>query len=115
MIENILIKKLDKAVGNIRAYGEVPKDKPSEYILVEKTGGALENQIWKSIIAIKSISAKSKYRASFINDEVIKFLLTYQDADIASCALNTSYEYTNTSTKEYRYQAVFQITHYQEG
>lgn len=114
MIENIIIKKLDKAISGIRAYGETPEKKNEEYMLIEKTDSGLEDQIWQSVIEVQSISKKSKFRASWMNDQVIKVLLNIQDSRIASCTLTTSYSSTKTATKEYRYKAVFEITHYQE-
>ncbi|GAB6396335.1 hypothetical protein MOB1_06570 [Faecalimonas mobilis] len=32
--------------------------------------------------------------------------------DISKCDLNTDYNYTDVARKKYRYQAVFDITHY---
>lgn len=114
MIENLVIKALDKAIENIRAYGETPEDKPEEYILVEKNDSTLENQIWQSVIEVQTISKKSKFRASWMNNQVIKILRDIQNDMISACELTTSYSSPKISTKEYRYKAVFQITHYQE-
>jgi hypothetical protein len=50
---------------------------------------------------------------------VISLLLKEDDGsgllsehDVLSVELNSNYNYTDTSTKEYRYQAVFDIRHY---
>lgn len=114
MIEKIIIKKLDKAISGIRAYGETPEEKDEDYILVEKTDSGIEDQIWQSVIEVQSISKKSKFKASWMNDQVIKVLRNIQNSSIASCTLTTSYSSTKTATKEYSYKAVFEITHYQE-
>ena len=34
------------------------------------------------------------------------------EPEISRCALNTSYNYTDTSRKIFRYQAVFELVHY---
>lgn len=110
----MVIQELDRAIDNLRAYGETPDKKPEEYILVEKNDSILEDQIWKSTIEVQSISRKAKIRASWINDQVISRLRTMQHDRISACELITSYSSTKTSIKEYSYKAVFQITHYQE-
>lgn len=114
MIEQTVIKKLDGAIENIRVYGDTPQNKPEEYILVEKNDCTVEDQIWHSVIEVQSISRKSKLRASSINEQVIQILRSYYNGNIAACELETSYSSTKTSTKEYCYKAVFNITYYQE-
>lgn len=114
MIEAVIIRFLEEQTG-YPAYGERPESPPDEYILVEKTGGGMENWISSAMIAVQSYSGISKLRAAEINRTVE---LAMRDLDeirnISRCSLNTSYDFTDTETKEYRYQAVFDIT-YMEG
>jgi len=42
--------------------------------------------------------------------EILKDLIKLDE--ISRIKLNSDYNYTDTTTKEYRYQAVFDITHY---
>lgn len=114
MIEQAVIKELDRAIESIRSYGETPQNKPAEYLLVEKNDCNMEDQIWHSVIEVQSISKKSKSRASYINDQVIQLLRNFCNENIAACELETSYSSTKTATKEYCFKAVFNITHYQE-
>lgn len=92
---------------------EDPKNPSSEYFIVEKTGGAMENHIFSSTIAIQSY-APSKYEAAKASEKVIDLMIygLINEPDIASVELNGNYDYTDLSNKRYRYQAVFDITHY---
>ena len=49
-----------------------------------------------------------------MNEEVIDVMLNglITEGDIAKVDLNTDYNFTDTTTKQYRYQAVFDIVHY---
>ena len=84
-----------------------------EYILVQRTGGGRTNEIDRATYAIQSISVISKLRAAQICEEVKTAMEDFeQENGIFSCDLNSDYDFTNTSTKEYRYQAVFDITYF---
>lgn len=113
MIETIVIDYLENQTG-IPSYGERPKRPDPEYLLVEKTGGGEEDLIRKATIAVQSY-ADSMARASKMNDIVEKTMKEITDLEnISKCKLNSSYNYTDTESKKYRYQAVFNLT-YTEG
>ena len=113
MIESTIISYLvDKTSAAKNVFAERPKNPPAKYLIVEKTGSDRENRINRATIAIKSI-CESMVDAALLNEEV----KTQMDAivsqnTISACRLNSDYNYTNQETKEYRYQAVFDITHY---
>lgn len=94
-------------------YCEVPLYPPEEYILIEHTAGSEDNYIRSAMVAVQSISRASLYRAMEINEEVLEAMRTYDEesTDVYGCKLNSNYNFTNTATKEYRYQAVFDV-HY---
>ena len=53
------------------------------------------------------------FEAAELNDRVIETMYGLIDYDeVTHVELNSNYNYTDTTTKEYRYQAVFDITHY---
>jgi hypothetical protein len=53
------------------------------------------------------------YKAAKLNDDVINAMNDLIELDdICRVELNSNYNYTDTETKEYRYQAVFDINHY---
>ena len=112
MIEVTILNYLNENLENITAYMERPANPPKSYVLIEKTGGGEENHIHHSTIAVKSI-AESMYKAALLNEEVKDLMSSAISLDdIARVELNSDYNFTDTSTKQYRYQAVFDITHY---
>lgn len=112
MIEQIIIEYLGNVNNLPDVYAMRPETKPDTYITVEKTGNARANKINTATIAIQSY-APTLLQASQLNEtvkEAMDNIITLDD--IASCRLQTDYNYTNTATKQPRYQAVFAITHY---
>lgn len=108
IVRNYLLSQNLSVGQNI--FLETPQEPPEEYILIEKTGGGRTNHINKAMMAVKSISRRSMYRAAAINEEVVAVMegIIYA-ADVFSCELNSDYNFTNTTTKEHRYQAVFNL------
>ena len=106
-IRNYLANKLDVPV-----YMEKPENKPEKYVIVQKTGGGISEHLWRAIVAVQSY-ADSMFDAAELNEEVIQAMLDIIELDeISSCKLNSSYEYTDTTEKKYRYQAVFDLVNY---
>lgn len=111
MIEKITLDYL-KSKFDIPVLLEVPAKIPPVFILIEKTGSSRTNQIESSTLAVQSW-ADSMYKAAGLNDEVKAEMLNMVDLDeVSAVRLNSDYNYTDTETKSYRYQAVFDITHY---
>lgn len=112
MIEKVLLDYLSDSLS-APVYMEIPKNPPSQYFILEKTSGAQVNHINNSTFAIKSYG-KSLYDAASMNEELkgvmLSGLITLDE--ISSVTLNSDYNYTDTQTKTYRYQAVFDIVHY---
>lgn len=115
LIEATVISYLTAALETDNVYAERPIDVPEEYYVIERTSSDEVNHIQSVTIAIQSISGVSMLRAAQMNQEVLKAmrnLVTVED--VTGCQLNSAYNFTDTSTKEYRYQAVFDI-YYMEG
>ena len=112
MIEEILYNYLGDSLS-APVYLEIPKDYPSTFFVIEKTGGAWVNHIKSATVAIKSY-AQSMYDAAEMNEELKAVMLNdiLELPEIASVKLNSDYNFTDTTTKQYRYQAVFDIKHY---
>lgn len=112
MIEKTAIDYLDTQLTE-PVYAETPNPIPSTaYVIVEKTADRCVDGLWYSTLAIQSIS-DSLYNASTLNGTVITKMLGITSLNsISRCVLETSYNYTNTATKQYRYQAVFNLTYY---
>lgn len=113
MIEKIVIGYLNGLDG-IEAYAERPEDPPEEYLIIEKVGGGEENYISRATIAVQSY-ADTLIRAAEICRKVEKAMKEITDLNnISRSRLNSSYNFTDTESKKYRYQAVFDLT-YMEG
>lgn len=111
MIEAVLYEYLKDALY-VPVYMEMPKTPPTRFVLLEKTAGGLVNHISSAVLAIQS-HAESMYQAAALNETVKAAMLEAVILDdIASVRLNSDYNYTDGTTKDYRYQAVFDITHY---
>lgn len=111
MIELIVYEYLNRVL-DVPAYMEMPTNPPDEFVLIEKTGSGLENHLFSAVFAIQS-HAESLYVAAALNESVKEVMPGLAEhAEVASCRLNSDYNYTDGSTKDYRYQAVFQIYHY---
>lgn len=112
MIEQILLEYLKNNMS-VPVYLEKPRSNvPQSYILVEKTGSRLTDHIKGATIAIQSYS-DSLAKTIELNEEVKEIMLaSVVLEDIGDCGLNTDYNFTDTQEKKYRYQAIFDITHY---
>ena len=116
MIEIILKKFLESKLSVPVLMEQDPKSTASQFVIIEKTGGAQKNHIPSAIITVQSYGA-SKLEAAELNETVKHFMLDGLEGiitlgEIADISLNSDYDFTDTSTKRYRYQAVFDITHY---
>lgn len=113
MIETALIKYLNDNL-DVEAYAEYPKTAPVQFVLLEKTGSSSRNMITSATIAIQSY-ADTLIDAMKLN-EVVKKVMDglWENDDIIKCELNTDYNFTDTQTRKYRYQAVYDITFYKE-
>lgn len=112
MIEKIILDYLNEALETCRAYMERPKERPGRFVLVEITGQRKVENIYYTTVAIQSY-AESLYFAAELDDAigVIMDSITALD-EIASVELNSSYNFTDSTTREYRYQSVFSLVHY---
>ena len=112
MIETTLYTYLNLVLSPIPVYTEIPKNRPEKFVTFEKTGGSRENMIDTATIALQCW-AKSIYEAA----ELCVAVKGIMDASVALEEISkaeyvSDYNYTDTSTKHYRYQTVYQVTHY---
>lgn len=111
MIEKTVLDYLNEH-ASVECYMERPEKKPNKYILIEKTGSTRSNHIEASTFAVQSY-APTLYEAAALNEEVKSIMddiITLDD--VSAIRLNTDYNFTNTADKQYRYQAVFVLTHF---
>lgn len=113
MVELKILDYLSAALS-VPVYMERPIEIPEKYVIVEKVGSTTTNYIYKATIAVQSY-APTLYMAAQLNEEVkaaVLGLLSHDD--ISSVVLNTDYNFTDTATKTYRYQALFNIVAYDD-
>ena len=85
---------------------------PESYVIFEKTSSGKNNYLPSSTFAFQSY-APSMYEAAKLNDELKQVIENMIELDeISGIHLNSDYNFTDTETKQYRYQAVFDINHY---
>lgn len=97
---------------SVPCYLEVPKTPPTDYVVLEKTGSSKDNHIHESTFTMQAYST-SMYKASNLIDVANAALEELIELDeVSRVYLNSSYNYTDTTTKKYRYQSVYVITHY---
>lgn len=111
MIEKTLLDYLSARL-DVPVQMETPKDPPVSYVVLQKTGSHRENRVDTAIFAVQSI-APSLYEAALLNEAVKAAMDNMEDAvaGIFRVELNSDYNFTNTQTKERRYQAVYIITY----
>lgn len=110
MIELVIREHLE-SILDVPVFFEVSATHES-YVLLEKTGSSKNNYLSSSTFAFQSYG-KSLFQAAQLNElvkDVVEQLVGLPQ--IGSVRLNSDYNFTDTATKRYRYQAVFDISHY---
>ena len=107
IIKNHLDSKLDEPVSL-----EKPDPSTGGYVVFEKTSSGKSNHLPTAVFAFQSYGT-SLYNALLLNEKVKKAVESLIELDeIRGVSLNSDYNFTDTTTKEYRYQAVFDIKYY---
>ena len=120
MIETTIISYLDSYLnptptpeGHVNIFvGMEQPEQLTNYVIVDKTGSSRSNQITTSTFAVQSYGP-SLLEALELSKTVEAAMLNIVTLDeVAGVRLETDYNFTDTTTKQYRWQAVYQITHY---
>ena len=117
MIEKLIYDYLEEELKPLPVYMQTPEGTaedpiPEEYVLIEKTGSSESNLIPSATFAFQSISSISLYRAAEINEDVKSAMFTVISLpEVSRARLNSDYNFTDTRTKQFRYQAVYDITY----
>lgn len=110
IIEVYLIEYLSKELG-VNVYGQEEDAEDGSYVVIDKLGSYVENFTRHATIALKSYgttlleSAELNERVKNAMDDVIK------KPEISCSKLNSDYNFTDTTTKKYRYQAVYDLVY----
>lgn len=83
-----------------------------KFILIDKTGSSPNEGLTTTTLAIQSYDI-TLLKTAELNELLKEAMEEAVELDeITRVELNTDYNYTDTEKKRYRYQAVYQITHY---
>ena len=110
MIAKTLLDYLS-SVLDVPVVMEAP-EQVTDYVLIDQTGSSRMNHITTTTLALQSYGA-TLYEAMLLNQEVEEAMGGFAElGEVTRVELNTDYNFTNTATKQYRWQAVYNITHY---
>lgn len=113
MVEKIMLDYLSANL-TVPVFMEEPTDDLTSYVLIEKTGSSETNHIPTATLAFQSYGA-SLYDAATLNNTVKQVVNDAIQLDtISSVRLNSDYNFTDTTTKKYRYQALFVVTYLED-
>lgn len=112
LIEKIINDYLNSLDG-VESYTEMPRTFPGRCYLIEKTGDSRADRINRATVAIKSYG-ESLYDSMELNEALKDAMLDglVRLDEVAGVKLNSDYNFTDTTTKRYRYQAVFSVSYY---
>lgn len=112
MVETALRAHLASLV-DVPVYLDTPPDHGHNYVTIERVGSGRDDRLNTYRMAIQSYGS-TKAEAAALNEQVKEAMLTdvVNRADIGGIRLDSDYDYTDTSTKAYRYQAVFEVVYY---
>ena len=115
MIETIILNYLNGLTGApATAVAEIPAGgvTPPCWVIQKTGGGTIEGRVCTATLAIQSY-ASTLHGAAALNETLKAAMAAAADLpQIARVELNSDYNYTDTTKKLYRYQAVFDIIHY---
>lgn len=111
MIETIIRDHLTDA--GFAAYMEIPEGGGTPpYVVIERTGGGEENQICTATVAIQCYGG-SLYAAALLCAQVKDTMDAITERpEVSACELNSAYNFTDPTKKQYRYQAVYSLVYY---
>lgn len=112
MIEKTLLDYLNEQLDD-PVYMAYPDNAPERFFILEKTGGNRENHIGYATFALQSYGG-SLFSTANMNLVGVNAMLGAVELDsVSSVTLNSDYNFADTTRKKNRYQAVFNITHYE--
>lgn len=119
MIEVVLKNYLEGALDGVPVFLEMPETPSGRYsqmlnrfVLIGRIAGGKVDQIHSASFALQSYSLVSLYDAAALDEAVRDAMDDFDGVEnIGMARLASNYNFTDTSTKRYRYQAVYDITY----
>ena len=111
LIEQRLRGHLEAVLG-LPVVCERPAVVPTSFVLAERVGGGESIGLCTARFALQSY-AGSLLEAMQLNERVKQAMAGFAERDdICRAELESDYNFTDPTTKRYRYQAVYQATYY---
>lgn len=112
MIEKTVLDYLKRKLNNVPVYLEIPSNRPKKYVFIQKTGSAEQDHIETAMFTVQSYD-ETLYKACVLNETVKDAMEDIVELDeVGAIRKNSDYPFPDADRKEYRYQSVFEITHY---
>ena len=110
MIELIVKEYLENTL-NVPVFFEEQTDQHEKYVVIDKTGSSVENFIYTATFALQSY-ANTKYESAVLNESVKNAMDNIVNLNsVSKSKLNSDYDFTDTTKKKYRYQAVYDLVY----
>ena len=111
MIEKIVLDYLAPLLP-VPVMLEIPPDPPEKFVVLEKTGGRVENGLCYATLVVQSYG-KTLWEALRLH-ETVKAVMRELDVldGICRVELNSDYRFPDPAAKRRRYQAVFDVVYY---
>lgn len=97
---------------SVPVYIDVPAEPPDRYVTIQRTGGGETEHIRSAMIAIQCYGATRAQAAALHEDVLVSMKALNELIGVSACGLNAEYDFTDTETKRYRYQSVYDIIYY---
>ena len=113
IVQQYLAEHMDVPV--LMELPEVPSEEfpsmPERFIVLEKVGGNMRDGTEHGSIAVQSYSLNSLYEAAQLDEEMRATIWGIIELDeISEITISSNYNHTDTRTKRYRYQSVFDFS-----
>lgn len=110
-IEAFIIRHLNDELDGVSAHGLVPANRPDTFVVLERTGGSIENFLHHSMF-VADCYAPTLEQACILSEKVITVMQQLSSKGrVTDVSVNSAYNDTDTETHEYRYGVLFDITH----
>lgn len=114
MIQETIIRHIEEKTG-IKTAGELYKGAPAEIVIVTLVGADRENLI-DTVQVRMDCYGESTAQAARNNLKVMQAMDSLPELETVSASDRmTYYPVADTTTKRYRWQSIYNVTHYEEG
>lgn len=111
MIEITVLEHLSQALG-LSVSMEYPEDPPDTFLVLRTGDTSRQNWLETTVFVVESY-APSMYEAAVLNSRAKAAMDALPELpEVSAAHLGTDYPANDTTNKRYRYQAVYNVTHY---